>query len=212
MAMSRFRYDGSRTSATQTTRTAIALARNGASHSGNCVADASNRAAVTHHSDVIPRPLQQFRDLSTAGLIPTSTQFDNTSRLLDVLDVPAIATGAVSEAGNWPGVVLVGCQGSGDAMLNGWFERMLGRGAIIVSIDRSAAIPIISSRLNAGAIRPGCRARVAVRTDLIDSPDTTARLGCSRLPPCRRTRIWVWSTLTHGSAGLALRPSCWRSC
>jgi 6,7-dimethyl-8-ribityllumazine synthase len=114
------------------------------------------------------RPLQRLRRLSEAGLVAASARFDNTHRLFGALGIPLISTCAIAETGSWPGVVVVGCLGKGDAEHSRWLERMLARGAIIVSSDRSAALPVLASGLNVATAQARRRARAAVYPRLAD--------------------------------------------
>ena len=132
------------------------------------VTAAGYRAALESLSVAMPMQIQRLRQLASAGLVAATARFDDTIRLLDVLDAPAISTCAIREDASWPGVIFAGCLGPGDAARNAWIARMLGRGAIIVSSDMSASLAVIASRLNAGSARPSTRSRVAVSDDLAE--------------------------------------------
>jgi hypothetical protein len=71
-----------------------------------------------------------------------------------------IPTSAIAERDDWPGIVVVGCQRSDAAGQQRWFERMLARGAIFVTSDCTATVPIIASRLKLIRKRPARRGRM----------------------------------------------------
>jgi hypothetical protein len=162
---------------TGVSRDALALALDGAVPATDLTAEAAYRAAFSPLSSVMDRPIQRLRDLSAAGLVAASARFDNTHRLLDALGVTPISTCAIPEDRSWPGILVVGCIGATHVEQNRWFERMLERGAVIVSSDRSAAVPVLTGGLSVAARRPGCRARVAVRPDLADGLESGAEWG-----------------------------------
>lgn len=168
MEPSQYRIGRNRRPAPRVTRNEIAVALDGSAPDHDLHAEAAYRAAIGPLATVMDRPLQRLRRLAEAGLVAASARFDDTHRLLDALGIPKISTCAISETGSWPGVVVVGCLGSGDAEHSRWLKRMLARGAIIVSSDRSAVIPVIASGLNVAPAQAGRRARVAVYPGLAD--------------------------------------------
>ncbi len=177
MEPSQYRISRNRRPELRVTRDEIAVALDGFAPGHGVQAEAAYRAAVVPLATLMDRPLQRLRKLADAGLVAASARFDNTPPLLGALGVPLIPTCAISETRSWPGVVVVGCLGSRDDAHNRWLERMLARGAIIVSSDRSAAIPVIASGLNVATAQAGRRARAAVYPSLADRLESGSEWG-----------------------------------
>jgi 6,7-dimethyl-8-ribityllumazine synthase len=177
MEPSQYRIGRNRRPAIRVTRDEIAVALDGSAPDDEIQAGAAYRAAIGPLATVMDRPLQRLRRLSEAGLVAASARFDDTHRLLGALEIPLISTCAISEAGSWPGVVVIGCLGQNDAQHSRWLERMLARGAIVVSSDRSAAMPVIASGLNVATVQPRRRARAAVYPGLADRLESGGNWG-----------------------------------
>ncbi len=177
MATSRYGTDRHGRDRSGVSREAIAVALDGTAPWTDREAEAAYRAASAPLSAALSRPLQRLQRLSAVGLVAATTRFDNSHRLLATLGIAAISTCAIPENESWPGVILVGCIGAGDNEQNRWFESMLDRGAIIVSSDRSAAVPAIASGLNVATMCAGRRARVAVRQELAGGLELEADLS-----------------------------------
>jgi hypothetical protein len=103
--------------------------------------------------------------------------------LLQTLGIDVIPTSALPEGDDWPGVIVVGCQRTERAGQQRWFERMLARGAIVVSSDCTATVPIIASRLKLVRKRPVRRGRIAPTTGQTWAPLPAGYLPAVRLAP-----------------------------
>ncbi|MDQ3548071.1 MAG: hypothetical protein M3439_04550 [Chloroflexota bacterium] len=169
MAFSPPQTDTHRKSAAHSVRNAIALALDGVLPPDGRDARTAYRAAIEPASIAFDRQLLRLRQLGQAGLVAATTRFDDTHRFLAVLGVTAVSPCSVPELSQWPGVVFVGCLGATDANHNHWIEGMLARGAVIVSSDTSAGLPVIASGLSSAKRQSGRRARATVSPDIAEA-------------------------------------------
>lgn len=147
-------------------REALALALDGTLPRNDVESDAGYRAAMEPLAIAMRPQLLRFRQLAAAGQVSASARFHITHRLLGVLGATPAASSAIPEDDSWPGIVFVGCLTPVQQADSRWMERMLARGAIVVTSDKTAAVPVISNGLRVNDSRSGRRARVTVGTEL----------------------------------------------
>jgi hypothetical protein len=149
-------------------RDALAIALDGTVPDSDLQTSSAYRAAAATVSPAIEAHLARLSELANAGLIWASARNDNTHRLLDALGLRAHPTCAIPENDSWPGVIFLGCIPASRGAHGRWIARMLRRGAIVVSSDRSVEAPVIATRLRTDSRSRWRPARISLRPDLTD--------------------------------------------
>lgn len=153
---------------TRLMRDAIALALDGEVSDDGSLAEAAYRAALVPLSSVLGGQLARLRTLAKAGLVAAPERNEIIRLLLVALEIEPVSTMSIPNDDSWPGIVFTGCLPTVGAAEDRWLTQILQRGGVVVSSDRTAELPILSSGLNVGARQGGRRARMVLRPDLAD--------------------------------------------
>lgn len=160
--------DHDREPTTDLMRDAIARALDGVPPDSDARAAAAYRTAIASMSSTLHRQHRRLQSLGAAGLVTAPARLEVSHRLLRMLGVPVEPARSAAVDSRWPGVVFVGCRSNVDAWQVRWIARMLRRGAIVVSSDRSASMNAIGRHLAVAPVSAGRRARVALVPHLVD--------------------------------------------
>lgn len=149
-----------RSNANPVWRDEIALALDGMLPPADRESLAGYRAAMTSLTTAFPRHLRRFRRRAAVGQVSATERFRTKNNLLNVIGITPLLADAIPDDDSWPGIVFVGCRGTKDVRHHRWVEQMLNRGGIVVSSDKTAAIPVIADGLQLAGGRNARRARM----------------------------------------------------
>ncbi len=170
-------------------REAIALALDGALPKNDSETLAGYQAAMSSISTGFPEHLERFRHQIRAGHVSATERFRTKNRLLDVLKIAPLLADAIPDDDSWPGIVFVGCRGTKDLDHHRWVERMLNRGGIVISSDKTAAIPVISRGLQLSTGKNGRRARLQLASE--HTPPVCDSSAWNRFVFDLRPAVWL---------------------
>jgi hypothetical protein len=158
-------------------RDALALALDGVAVTEQRSIEQAYRVASLRGGERLDRLRERMQQLGSERVVAVGRPIDLVPQLLSTIRIDATNVLTVDDIDGMPAVVILGCV-SPTTMNGAWrIAELLAGGAVLVTSDKSAGLPVISDALRPGGPQPPRRTRLDLNAAACHAADVAAMLG-----------------------------------